>query len=132
MRDRAAAVQTIEGKSGVAQTVSTAGVSEATRQNNPTAVAFIRHLVMHTQPEAYSAACEALAGSGSGWEPSKITCPVHILCGEADYMAGPPVVEGWAKELKQGTSSVMPGIGHWGGIEAPHQVAEALVAFVAE
>jgi pimeloyl-ACP methyl ester carboxylesterase len=132
MRDRSTAVQTIEGKSSVAQTVSTSGVSESTRRNNPTAVAFIRHLVIHTPPDAYAAACEALAGSGSGWEPSKIICPVHILGGDADYMAGPSVIEGWAKDLKQGTSSVMPGIGHWGGIEAPHQVAEALAAFVGE
>jgi pimeloyl-ACP methyl ester carboxylesterase len=71
-----------------------------------------------------------LANSGEGWKPSAIECRVHILGGEADYMAGPQVVEAWAKQVKNGSSSLMPRIGHWGGLEAPGQVAAELAKFL--
>jgi pimeloyl-ACP methyl ester carboxylesterase len=45
-------------------------------------------------------------------------------------MAGPQVVEAWAKQVKNGSSSLMPKIGHWGGLEAPGQVAKELAKFL--
>lgn len=119
MRARAAAASSVEGLSGIANTVCTAAVSAVSRQDLAVRT-LIRHSVATTKPAAYAAACLALA-SAPHVDGGKTTVPLHIIGGEEDYLAGPAAVATWAKEAG-GTHKVLENVGHWGAIEAPDAV----------
>lgn len=124
MRARASAASSSEGLAGIANAVASAGVASASRSNS-SVTSFIRDLVSTTSPEGYAAACNALATAPSV-DAAKTPVPVYLIGGAEDYLAGPAQVEAWAKEAKQGRGVVLPRVGHWGGIEAPHAVANAV------
>lgn len=124
MRARASAASSSEGLAGIANSVASAGVASASRSNSAV-TSFIRDLVSTTTPEGYAAACSALASAPSV-DAARTPVPVFLIGGAEDYLAGPAQVSAWAKEAKQGKSVVLPRVGHWGAIEAPHAVANAI------
>jgi 3-oxoadipate enol-lactonase len=115
----------------IANTVSAGAVSKHTAATNPTAVSFIRHLVMTTNPDAYAAACLALADSPE-LSGKDIPCELAIIAGEEDYLAGPDAVKKWAADIPngKGTCTVLKDVGHWGAIENPVAVADALLQYL--
>lgn len=121
------ASSSIYGMSQVANTVSAGAVSKHTAATNPSAQAFIRHLVLSTNADAYAAACRALANAPK-IDGKANHLPVHIIGGKEDYLAGPEQVNGWASEIPDGKGSavVLENVGHWGAIEAPSEVGQAL------
>lgn len=121
------ASSSIYGLSQVANTVSAGAVSKHTAATNPSAQAFIRHLVLSTNPDAYAAACRALANAPK-INGSSIATPVSIVGGKEDYLAGPDLVHAWANEIPagQGSAVVLDNVGHWGAIEAPQEVGKAI------
>lgn len=132
MRDRATlATSGPLAMTQIANTVSAGAVSKHTAANNPTATAFIRTLVMTTKPDAYAAACLALADSPE-LNGADIPCEVAIIAGEEDYLAGPDAVKKWAAEIPdgKGTCTVLKDVGHWGAIENPAVVADALLQYL--
>lgn len=132
MRDRAnVATSGPLAMTQIANTVSAGAVSKHTAATNPTAVAFIRHLVMTSKPGAYAAACLALADSPE-LDGKDIPCEVAIIAGEEDYLAGPDAVKKWAAEIPDGKGSctVLKDVGHWGAIENPVAVANALMQYL--
>lgn len=132
MRDRATlATSGPLAMSQIANTVSAGAVSKHVRATNPTATSFIRTLVMTTKPDAYAAACLALAESPE-LSGSDIPCEVAIIAGQEDYLAGPEAVKKWAAEIPngKGTCTVLKDVGHWGAIENPVAVANALLQYL--
>jgi pimeloyl-ACP methyl ester carboxylesterase len=132
MRDRAGvATSGPLAMTQIANTVSAGAVSKHTAATNPTAVAFIRHLVMSTDRDAYAAACNALADSPL-LDGKDIPCEVAIIAGEEDYLAGPDAVKKWAAEIPdgKGVCTVLKNVGHWGAIEEPVAVADALLQYL--
>lgn len=132
MRDRASvATSGPLAMTQIANTVSAGAVSKHSGATNSTAVAFIRHLVMTTKPDAYAAACLALADSPE-LSGADVPCEVAIIAGEEDYLAGPEVVKKWAAEIPngKGTCTVLKDVGHWGAIENPVAVADALLQYL--
>lgn len=121
------ASSSVYGMSQVANTVSAGAVSKHTAATNPAAQAFIRHLVLSTSPEGYAAACRALA-SAPKIDAKETPCPVSIIGGQEDYLAGPDAVKAWAGEVPKnnGRSVVLQDVSHWGAIEAPQEVGKAL------
>ncbi|KAJ9094351.1 hypothetical protein QFC20_006919 [Naganishia adeliensis] len=121
------------GHLAISSTVSSTGISPLTHRSNPLCAPFIKHLILTTKPQAYAQACRNLA-SHPGWDAdvSRIQCPVFILAGSEDYMVSTSEVEKRAAQVPKGKGSfeVMQGIGHWGGLEVPEKVAEALKRFV--
>ncbi|KII91227.1 hypothetical protein PLICRDRAFT_104587, partial [Plicaturopsis crispa FD-325 SS-3] len=131
MRDRATKFLPVASRSELASAISTSAVSKCTVQNSPTTVSFIRHLVLSTNPEAYTAACRALADL-TGFKAGEVACDVLVVGGAEDYLAGKDAVEGWAAEIKggRGRSVVLNDVGHWGAIESPSRVADELEGFL--
>jgi len=132
MRKRAEAASTTAGLSDIASVVASTAVAKVCAASDFSAQAFIRHLVATTKPEAYAAACLALASipavNGANF-PAEV--PVHIIGGEEDYLAGPAAVTSWAEELPNGSAVVLQNVGHWGAIEAPLKVGKALAQALA-
>jgi pimeloyl-ACP methyl ester carboxylesterase len=56
-----------------------------------------------------------------------VTCPVTLACGEETDVFGPPVLEQYAARLPRPAVRVFPGLGHFGPMEGPGQVAESLL-----
>lgn len=111
----------------VANAVATSAVSKLVAATRPTATSFIRHLVLNTNTDAYAAACLALA-SAPKIHGKDVQCPVFIIGGEEDYLAAPQAVKAWSEEIPSGKGGhlVLKDVGHWGAIESPVQVAQAL------
>ncbi|HXA30708.1 MAG TPA: alpha/beta hydrolase [Acidimicrobiales bacterium] len=57
---------------------------------------------------------------------SGVTCPVTLACGEETDVFGPPVLEQYAARLPRPAVRVFAGLGHFGPMEGPGQVAESL------
>ena len=120
------------GMSQIANTVSSSAVSKATAANSPVATSLIRHLILTTNPEAYAAACLALAGAPK-IDGQNLPCELGIIGGNEDYLAGKEAVEKWAAEISEGRGRaiVLEDVGHWGAIESPDKVGAALKTFLA-
>lgn len=117
----------VYGMSQIANTVSAGAVSKYTAATNPSAQAFIRHLVLTSNPEGYAATCRALANAPK-IDGKAAPCPVSIIGGKEDYLAEAEAVNSWASEIPDGKGSaiVLEDVGHWGAIEAPQEVGKAL------
>jgi pimeloyl-ACP methyl ester carboxylesterase len=55
-----------------------------------------------------------------------VTCPVTLACGEETDVFGPTVLEQYAARLPRPAVRVFAGLGHFGPMEGPAQVAESL------
>ncbi|KAJ9102866.1 hypothetical protein QFC19_004594 [Naganishia cerealis] len=133
LTQRAETVLTPTGRLDISGTVSTTGISPASHSRQPLASAFIRQLVITTDPRAYAQACKNLAAH-PGWDADVrgITAEVVIVAGEEDYMVPSVEVRRHAEQVQgqRGRAVVMPDVGHWGALEVPERVAEELCMFV--
>jgi hypothetical protein len=91
MKARAKAASTAKGLSGIANTVAATAVAKVVAASDFAACAFIRDLVATTKPEAYAAACLALAAAPA-IDGSKLPVPLHIIGGAEDYLGSPDAV----------------------------------------
>lgn len=131
MSSRATEVNTSGGLSRIANTVAATGVSRASRAN-PIVRTMVRHLVSHTTKQGYALACSALANADP-WQPDKLgdlDVDVLLLAGEEDYLVKPDAVATLAKAGSRFECQVLPAVGHWGALEAPEQVGQALASFL--
>lgn len=61
------------------------------------------------------------------WERlGRITCPVTVACGSLSDTFGPPVAALQASQLRRGRTEAFEGLGHFGPLEDPAAVAEAV------
>lgn len=125
---RIAAVEK-DGMEAMAETVPFSAVGpNATSLHH----AFIRELLLSTDPDGYISLCRVIAGAWKAPpEYGKVNCPVLIIAGEQDKSAP---VAGCQKILDSlGTSEkrmvVQKGIGHWMCVECPEDVAKEIVSF---
>jgi pimeloyl-ACP methyl ester carboxylesterase len=61
----------------------------------------------------------------------RISCPVHLVCGENDTAASVAVGKAVLALLKDGSLTVLPGVGHLTPIDAPQALHDAVVAAIA-
>lgn len=127
MKKRAEAASSVEGLSSIANTVASTAVARTVAASDPTCTTFIRHLVSNTNPKGYAWACRALAAAPPV-DASRTPCGVHLIGGEEDYLCSPAALRAWAAEVPggRGSATVLKNVGHWGGLEAPLQVAKAI------
>ena len=55
-----------------------------------------------------------------------VRCPVVVACGEHTDAFTPPLVARQADALPHGRMEVVPGLGHFGPLEAPDAVARSV------
>lgn len=127
MRKRAKAASTREGLVDLANTVAVSGVSKYIAASDPSATAFIRHLVSSTNLQGYAAACGSLATIPS-INGADLPGSLLIIGGEEDYSTAPKAIREWAAEVPNGRGKcvLLKNVGHWGAIEAPFKVGKAL------
>lgn len=121
-------------KSGIAAVVDAvvaAGTSDASKRNNPVAVAAVRMSLLGQDPEAYAKACHALADSKTttlGVEG--ITAPTLIITGADDKVSPPAVCEQYKARIKDSRVVVLPDVGHWHVLEDVNGVSKAVNGFL--
>jgi 3-oxoadipate enol-lactonase len=129
LRERAAKARS-EGMRGIADAVSAAGTASDTKVHQPTAVAFVREILMAQNPEGYARNCEALADAKAA-DLAAIDCPVLLITGDEDRTAPVAVARALASAIKGAALQLLPGCGHWAPIERPKQVNYAMSLFAA-
>ncbi|KAH8779987.1 hypothetical protein F5883DRAFT_516961 [Diaporthe sp. PMI_573] len=127
---RAALVRS-RGMAAVVDAVVAAGTSDASKRNNPLAVAAVRMSVLGQHPEAYAKACHALAESKTttlGVEG--VAVPTLIITGADDKVSPPAVCEQYKARIKDSRLVVIPDVGHWHVLEDVNGVSKAVKEFL--
>jgi pimeloyl-ACP methyl ester carboxylesterase len=117
LKNRAAAARR-DGMAGIAEAVSQASLSPATRGSNPAAVAFVRESLLRQDPAGYARHCEALAEAKPA-DHAAITCPTLLVTGTEDPVAPPDMARRLGGLITGAEIEILPDCGHWAIIEAP-------------
>jgi pimeloyl-ACP methyl ester carboxylesterase len=120
-----------DGLAGIADTVSTASLSERSRTEEPAVRAFVRESLMRQPPEGYAAHCLALADA-TAFQPMKIRCPVYLISGSDDQVAPRSMAEALHADLPFSKLDILPGAGHWPMLEAPKACQALLMQALSE
>ncbi|HEX2849197.1 MAG TPA: alpha/beta hydrolase [Acidimicrobiales bacterium] len=57
---------------------------------------------------------------------AEVTCPVTVAAGETTTTFGPDITELQARQMAHGRAEILPGIGHFGPMEDPEEVADSI------
>jgi len=129
LRERASKARS-EGMRGIADALAAAGTAADTKVHQPSAVAFVREVLMAQNPEGYARNCEALADAKAA-DLAAIDCPVLLITGDEDRTGPVAVARALASAIKGADLQILPGCGHWAPIERPKQVNYAMSLFAA-
>jgi len=129
-RQARAAKAVKEGMAEIAGLIADAGLSEKTKQTIPACHAYVRESLMRQPSAGYAAHCMALAKS-TALPPMKIRVPVHLVTGSDDVVAPPAMAKQLHSALPFSTLTVLPGVGHWPTLEAPHECRQAMTEAMA-
>ncbi len=110
------------GMIAVADAVAAAGLSSATKAENPAAVAFVRESHLRQDPDGFADWCEALA-EAKGADVRLLSRPTLIVTGDEDPIAPPGVAQGLADRIKGAKFRALSRCGHWTPIEQPKECA---------
>ena len=130
LRDRAAKVRA-EGMRSVADAIVTAGTSNDTKVNTPSAAAFVRESILAQSAKGYAGNCEALAAA-EAVDLERIQCETLLITGDEDRTAPPDVGRAMASAIPGSVLRVLPGCGHWASIERAKQVNYEMTVFYAK
>lgn len=111
----------------VAQIVNGA-LSKHTKETSPLSAALVRSLVLATKPEAYAAACQALA-SAVDPDYSKIEASTLVIAGVEDYMSPKETTKFFEEKIKDVRVEEMKDVGHWHSVEQPLELRKVLEQF---
>lgn len=90
-------------------------------------------MVISTAPESYAAACKALAEAPHIHLEGLNGVRLWVIGGKEDYLATEESLRSWIDEMGEDSANkcvILDRVGHWGTVEAPKRVAEALVEFL--
>jgi 3-oxoadipate enol-lactonase len=90
-----------------------------------------REAFLRTDPDAFRAACDALAKLDLRGEVAKVKVPVLVLVGEHDEATPPPMSHELAGLLPQAQLKIIPGCAHVPQLQAPQTFLEAIGDFLA-
>lgn len=79
------------------------------------------------RPENEARVYEAGARNRAFARLGEINCPVVLGCGAESYDFTPALLSKVAAEIPEGRLEVLPGVGHFGPLERPAEVAEAMI-----
>ncbi|KAL1967839.1 hypothetical protein VTN77DRAFT_2528 [Rasamsonia byssochlamydoides] len=120
-----------KGMAAVVDAVATAATSEATKSNNPVAMAAVRLSLLSQDPEAYAKACQALAGATTAFPLDKVDSQTLVVTGDEDKVSPPAVAAKYASTIPNSQEAVvLEGVGHWHIFEDVQGVANAVKSFI--
>jgi pimeloyl-ACP methyl ester carboxylesterase len=113
----------------LADAVPTNAFSKRSKASARLAYAFVRTLVSTTKPEAYAAACLAIADATDP-DYSAIRCPTLVLHGAEDPLSNAATNERYSSAIKTCQVVTLNDVGHWHAVEDPEATAKAIAAFL--
>jgi pimeloyl-ACP methyl ester carboxylesterase len=114
----------------IAEAVATGGLSERCRAERPELHGLMLELIASNDGDAYAESVLATA-AGSMCNLDSVACPVLAFVGEHDPVTPPALSEKIAEIAPDGESATVPGAAHWCMLEAPSEVNELLLGFLA-
>lgn len=117
------------GMTSIADAIVAAAISKHTRESNPTAVAFVRELLMRQVAEGYARNCEALA-QATEVDLTGVKCPTLLIVGDEDVVTPPAMADELAQKLTSSTKCLLKNCGHWHSVEHPERVTDAIRKFL--
>ncbi|GAA5920489.1 hypothetical protein JCM1841_003512 [Sporobolomyces salmonicolor] len=116
------------GLSALVPQIVSGALSTHTKETSPLSAAIVRALVLPTKPEAYAAACRALAGA-SDPDYSKIKAQTLVVAGQEDYMSGKDTTKFFEEKIGGAKVVEMEKTGHWHAVERPLELRKVLEEF---
>ncbi|KAB8290045.1 hypothetical protein EYC80_010371 [Monilinia laxa] len=119
-----------DGIEGLADTVPFAATGS---KSTSTHRAFIRSLILGTSTAGYLSLCHVIA-KASVPEYARISVPLMILAGADDktasYEGCKLIHDSAGVTAGKKCINILPGVGHWHAIEAPHLLEEDILKFI--
>jgi pimeloyl-ACP methyl ester carboxylesterase len=112
--------------SGVADAVSEAGTSSATKVYHTVSFAAVRASLLTTNPEGYAKACTALAAITSPLSVEKLNMPILLITGDEDKTSPVKVVTDLHEKLPNSKLEVLRHTGHWHIYENSEGISRAI------
>lgn len=109
------------GMSPLVPQIVASALSQHTKETSPLSAALVRALVLSTSCEAYSAACQALAGAVDP-DYRAIRSRTLVVAGEEDYMSPRATTDFFADNIAEVEVVTMKKVGHWHAIEQPTEL----------
>jgi len=119
-------------KGGMEVMASTVPYAAVGSRAQPIHSAFIRELLMGQTVAGYVGMCKVIA---TAWQSppayDRVQCPLLVIAGEEDKSTPMAMANRIVKEVgsEEKLLTMLHGVGHWQCIEAPDEVAEAIVSF---
>jgi 3-oxoadipate enol-lactonase len=127
---RVAAVRS-GGMAAVADMVVQRYLTEEFRRAHPDVAARLKESILANDPEAYAAACEAVAGVDWAGSLHRIDCPVLVLAGARDAGATPEMAEAIRARIPGARLQVLEDASHLSVAEQPAAFGAAVEGFLA-
>jgi 3-oxoadipate enol-lactonase len=119
------------GMAAIADGVIGRWFTPAFPDRRPDLVAWIRSLLLATQPEGYAGACEAVASMDLYEDVARIGAPTLLIAGAEDPATPPELSRELDRRIKSATVVVIPGASHLATIEQPEAITGQILAQVA-
>lgn len=113
----------------IAEAVTTTGLTERCRKQEPALHGLMLELIASNDPDAYAESALA-TGAGSMRDPDRVVCPVLAFCGAEDPVTPPAFSEAIAAAVPRGEAATVEGAAHWCMLERPRAVSQALLGFL--
>lgn len=89
-----------------------------------------RNMLARTAPEAYVAACHALAGADQTQATAALDLPTAVIAGSADGASPPDLVAATAALIRDASFDIISGAGHLPCVETPAAHAAIIAPFL--
>lgn len=119
------------GMTAVADLVVQRYLHEDFRRENPAVAARLRERILANDPQAYAAACEAVAQVDWLDQLPRIACPALVLAGLRDAGATPEMAEAIHARIPGSRLQVLENASHLSVVEQPAAFATAVEGFLA-
>ncbi|PGH20100.1 hypothetical protein AJ80_03668 [Polytolypa hystricis UAMH7299] len=127
-------IQTVEAD-GMEPMATTIPIAATGSKSTPLVHAFIRQLIISTDPQAYISLCRAIAEAPVP-DYSQIEIPMLLLAGDEDKSAPMEgckmILEEYATPSTKKKIVTLGGVGHWHILEAPEETGRVIGEFLGE
>jgi 3-oxoadipate enol-lactonase len=115
----------------IAEAVTTTGLSERSRREDPRLLGLMREIIAANDAEAYALWSEGTAmGTIEGL--GGLSPPLLAICGSEDPVTPLSAAEAIAAAAPDGQTATVPGAAHWCMIEDPQTTTATLMRFLAQ
>lgn len=119
-----------QGMAAIADAVIGRWFTPAFPDRRPDLVAWIRSLLLATQPEGYAGACEAIASMDLREDLPRIAARTLLITGADDPATPPELAREIARSITSAEVVVIPGASHLATVEQPEAITNLILDHV--